>query len=109
MNGKCTRVLVISLSEANSEDVAGMVIGIGSTRHIVGLNNSTCDSRETFEIDPHQRDIRVWEQEKGDGPVQGKGKGKGNQGKGQSKGKHTVSGQETSGNERLDEMLRSWE
>ena len=63
----------------------------------------------TFERDPKQRDIRVWEQEKGDGPVQGKGKGKRSQGKGQSKGKHTVSDQETSGNERLDEMLRSLE
>ena len=38
-----------------------------------------------------------------------KGKGKRSQGKGQSKGKHTVSDQETSGNERLDEMLRSLE
>ena len=43
----CTGDLVVSLPEANSEDLAGAVIGVGaSKRHSVGLHKNTFEIKE---------------------------------------------------------------
>ena len=59
---KYTRDIFISLPEATSEYLAGIVIGVGEVAAkstTVGLNNSTCEIKKPMDINNPMVDSRV--------------------------------------------------
>ena len=75
----CTRDLVISLPEANREDVAGIACGVGEVdfkRHSVGLNKSTCETKAQQREIPCKETSLSGDKRKGTAPWSGTENGK---------------------------------